>query len=131
MQFDLENLNPGTKFFFDDNDEKKGSVTLRVCAGDDLRAIRKLSAKKKVEYRRGARIEYQDVNDEIENGLLWDFCIVNWEGVLNKHDELILCTKENKVLLMGKSPSFAKFVGDKLSILAELEEKEKEELEKN
>ena len=131
MQFDLENLNPGTKFFFDEDDEKKGSVTLRVCAGDDLRAIRKQSSKKKVEYRRGQRIEYPDTNEEIENALLWEFCIVGWEGVLDAKGSSILPTKENKSLLMGKSPSFAKFVGDKLSILAELEETEKEELEKN
>jgi len=131
MQFDLENLNPGTKFFFDETDELKGSVTIRVCAGDDLRAIRKQSSKKKVEYRRGQRIEYPDTNEVVENELLWDFCIVDWDGVLDKNGGNILCTKANKVLLMGKSPSFSKFVGDKLSILAELEEEEKEVLEKN
>ena len=131
MQFDLENLNPGTKFFFDEDDEKKGSITLRVCAGDDLRAIRKQSSKKKVEYRRGQRIEYPDTNEEIENALLWDFCIVGWEGVLDAKGSSISPTKENKTLLMGKSPSFSKFVGDKLSILADLEEEEKEKLEKN
>lgn len=131
MQFDLENLNPGTKFFFDEDDEKKGSVTLRVCAGDDLRAIRKQSSKKKVEYRRGQRIEYPDTNEEVENALLWDFCIVAWEGVLDSKNVSIPCTKENKTLLMGKSPVFSKFVGDKLSVLADIEDEEKEKLEKN
>jgi len=132
MKFNLSNLNPGTKFFFNEDDEKEGSVSLRVCAGDDLRAIRKQSAQDKVEYRRGSRIEYKKVNEEVENTLLWDFCIVEWEGVLSEEtNQPIPCTKENKSLLMGKSPVFSKFVGDKLSILADIEDKEKEDLEKN
>ena len=42
MQVNLENLNPGTWFEMEDG----GRICLRVCAGDDYRAIRKAATKK-------------------------------------------------------------------------------------
>lgn len=126
---DLENLNPGIWFSYRDSDVAK--VCLRTCAGDDLREIRKVTVKKKVEYKNGTRFPYEEANEELFRELLWDFTIVDWKGFVDAKGNLIPCTKENKLLLMGKSTAFSDFVTDCLEILKGDAEKEKEEEEKN
>lgn len=106
--FDLKDLNPGTWFEI----EGGGRVCLRVCAGGDLRAIRKQTVTTKAEFKDGRRITYEVTDEEKQNELLWDFCIVDWENLFDKEKKPIPCTKENKLLLMDKSIKFANFIGD-------------------
>lgn len=136
IQFDLNNLNPGEWFVYPDNENTK--ICLRVCAGDDLREITKQTTKKKIEWkvnpttRRVERAVYDDDLDpdgSLFNELLWDFCIVDWEGILDSNKNKIPCTRENKKLLMGKSVKFAQWVVSCLDILRESnKEKEEEEI---
>lgn len=110
--FDLENLNPG--IWIDYDEEGKAQVCIRICAGDDLKYIRKKTVKKKIEYKNGQRFEFEETNEDLFRELLWDFCIVDWKGFIGKDGKEIECTKENKLLLMGKSIEFAKFLGEAL-----------------
>jgi hypothetical protein len=126
--FDFDNLNPGVWFPYKDSDT--ASICLRVCAGDDIKAIRKQTTKTKVEYKNNQRFTYEDTNDELYRELLWDFCIVDWKGFANKSGIEIPCTKENKLLLMGKSVDFAKFVGDSLEKLNDIDKNTEEDKEK-
>lgn len=126
MIFDVNNLNPGV--WFDKEDMK---IKLRLCAGDDLRKIDKQTTKKQVEYKRGQRFEYVDINEDLRNEVIWDFCIVEWKNVMDKHGNEIPCTRANKVLLMGQSIAFASFVGDCLEKLTKDEEKRIEEEHEN
>ena len=128
MKFDLDNLNPGTRFDFPDSD---AWVCLRTCAGDDLKAIHKQTRKKKIEYRRGQRFEYQEINEGLESRLLWDFCIMDWGGLFDKHAKPIACNTEMKVLLMGKSVVFSSFVVECLDKLNQAEARDEEKREKN
>ncbi len=125
--FNLEELNPGTCFEL----EGGGKIYLRVCAGDDYRKIRKQSVTKKVDYKNAQRFPYDSVNEDLENKLLWDFCIVNWENLFSDVEKTmpIPCTTENKMLLMGKSLKFSRFVSDCLSKLTEIDV-EQEEIER-
>lgn len=127
VRFDLSDLNLGTWFEM----EGGGRVCLRVCAGDDLRAIRKATSKKRADFRDGRRIVYDDVNEEMQNEMIWDHCIVSWENLLDKAGKPIPCTKETKNLLMGKSITFSSFVGECLKRLFPITESLAEELEKN
>lgn len=128
MRIDLDDMNPPVEFPYG---EDGASVTLRVCAGDDIRAIEK-KRPGKVEYKNGQRFEYvpKDV-EERRNEDIWDFCLVSWKGLVNKDEEPIPCTRENKVLLMGKSVVFARFIAESLSKLREDIEAKEEELGKN
>ena len=127
--FTLEDLNPGTEFTFPDG----GKITLRLCAGDDLKEIKKQTTKNKIEYKNGTRIPYTVTDENLENRLLWDFCIVGWENLFSDAEKtkLIPCTTENKILLMGKSIKFSRFVSDCLEQLASIEKDEAEQIEKN
>ncbi len=125
--FDISDLNPGMWFEF----EGGSRVCLRICAGDDLREIRKQSTKKKVEYRSGQRISYTITDDDLENKLLWDFCIVNWENFFDANNTPIHCNTDTKSLLMGKSIKFGRFVSECLETLTTVEEESKEKSEKN
>lgn len=128
MQIDLEDLNPGTWFDM----EGGGRVCLRVCAGDDYRAIRKQATKKKVDYpKTGGRFPYEEVDEELQAQLLWDFCIVNWENIFDKDLKPIPCTKEFKLLLMGKSVVFSRFVTEKFTELADMVSVQEEDRIKN
>jgi hypothetical protein len=112
--FNLKNLNPGTWFDFKDG----GRVCLRVCAGGDLRTIRKQTVTIKKEWKDGKRVIDEDVNTDLQNELIWDFCIVDWEKFFDVEKKPIPCTKENKLLLMDKSIKFSSFIGDCLLKLA-------------
>lgn len=120
-------LNPGILFDM----EGGGKVRLRVCAGEDFRNIRKQTLKKKVEYKNAQRFAYDDIDEDLENKLLWDFCIIDWENLFDASGSPIPCIKENKVLLMGKSIKFSRFVLDSLNKLAEINSEQVEAESKN
>lgn len=132
--FDIDGeLNPGQGFTM----EGGAIVYLRVCAGDDLKDIRKKTVKKAKEYKRIdgnlQRLTFEDVDEELQSQLIWDFCIVNWENLYSDKEKTkpIPCTTENKLKLMGKSLVFSKFVGESLQTLRGDEEVKAEEVEKN
>ena len=127
MKFDLTDLNPGTWFTMEDG----GRVSLRICAGEDYRGIRKQVTKKRVEFKNGQRYEFQETNEDLLSELLWDFCITGWENFFDSKMDPIPCTKENKVLLMGRSIKFSNFVSSCLDQLTELQKVRAEDLEKN
>jgi hypothetical protein len=131
MNFDLTNLNPGTWFDFEEGGAR---VCLRVCDGDAMRQIRKKTIKKKAELKKVdnvmQKVVSEETNEDLQSDLIWDYCIVDWEGFFNvKTDEPILCTTENKLLLMGKSVEFSRFVADALGKLRDTFEGD--EAEKN
>ena len=127
MILDLTELNPAVKFQFGDD----AFVWLRTCAGDDWRKIEKQTTTKRVEYKVGQRFEIIDEDKEARNAMLWDFCIVNWEGLIDKNGNDISCTKENKIMLMDKSILFAQFVSNSLETLRNDNEAREAELRKN
>jgi len=55
LKLDLNNLNPATRFYFDEDDKDGAYIDLKVCAGKDIEAINKKTIKKKVEYKKGQR----------------------------------------------------------------------------
>jgi len=132
--FDINGeLNPGTMFKM----EGGGKIWLRVCAGDDLRDIRKQTVSKKKEYKRMdgtiQRITWEDTDETLQSKLIWDFCIVNWENLFSdaKKTIPIPCTTENKLKLMGRSLVFSNFVGESLKTLRGVVEAEEAIVEKN
>ncbi len=126
-------LNPGTPFTMDGG----GIVYLRVCAGDDLKDIRKKTVEKKKEYKRVdgnlQRLTFEEVDEDLQSQMVWDFCIVKWENFFADEAKTIPipCTPENKLKLMGRSLVFSKFVGECLQTLRGTLENEEEVVEKN
>lgn len=134
MEFDVTNLNPGTWFPLG-KDEKDGRICLRICDAESLRQIRKQTVKKKVEFKKvegkPERFESADVNDDLQEELIWDYCIIDWEGILDKDKNPIPCTRENKIMLMNKSVTFAKIVSEGLSAIRDQIEEGESASEKN
>jgi len=124
---DLENLNKGTWFPYESGSE----ICLRTCAAEDLRDIVKKSSEKKARFTDRARIEWEEPDEDKRFELLYDFCIVDWKGFFDKDEKPIPCTKEMKLLLMGKSVEFARKVGELLKQMSETEEVYKADQEKN
>lgn len=126
-------LNPGTPFEM----EGGGVVYLRVCAGDDLKAIRKKTVKKKIEYKKIdgnlQRMPFEEIDEDVQSEMIWDFCIVDWKNLFSDEAKTIPipCTTANKMLLMGKSLVFSRFVGESLQTLRGALEGESEVVEKN
>jgi|APSaa5957512622_1039677.scaffolds.fasta_scaffold228488_1 hypothetical protein len=106
-----KDLNPPSKFYFDDSNPKDGFILLRSIPSDEMKKITRLTEKNQPpEYRRGVRYPIPPkVNDDLRAELMWDWMIVSWEGLLDeKHKELPI-TKENKMMLM-KSTGVSSFV---------------------
>jgi len=57
--------------------------------------------------------------------------IISWENFYDSKEKEIPCTKENKVLLMTRSPQFAKFIADSLETLGKDEIEQTAVIEKN
>lgn len=129
MKFDLENLNPGTFFQFSDGSE--GGVTIRLASAEILSEIEKKCVKKRYEWKRNQRFEVVDEDDDKRSSMLWNYVIVDWEGVTDTNDKEIPCNRETKRLLMQNSTKFSTFVGKCISKLNDEMEDYEEELEKN
>jgi len=122
---------PGTWFDL----EGGGRVQLRTIAADALRKIKKQVTKRRAEIKRidGAigRVEWEEVDEDLQNELFWDAAILDWENLIDGKGNPIPCTPENKALLMLKSLKFARFVADGLKALSDAEIEEAEAAEKN
>lgn len=130
MNFDLDNLNPGAVFYFDDSTPEKGSVTLRACPADVLSDMEKKTTTRRVEYKRGQRFEVVDRREDRWKELFYDYVIVGWENI-KANGQPLECNAENKLKLMGQSPAFAAFVADSLEKLNNDIVDRKELVEKN
>ena len=115
--------------------EGGGRVQLRTLTADILKAIRKQTVKKKVDFKKvegtPVRLEYEEINEDLQNELFWEQIIIAWENLFDGKGNEIPCTKENKTMLMTRSVKFARFISDSLKILAEDEQRELEASEKN
>ncbi len=130
MDFDLDNLNPATRFFVNDENEKDGWVELRVCPADILEDINDKTTIEKAEYRKGQRHVVVKKNQKQWKKLFWDYVISDWGGITNNKREM-KCTAANKIKLMGGSIQFSAFVSDRLETLTADMDLHKEEVEKN
>jgi len=115
--------------------EGGGRVQMRALTADDLKRIRARTVTKKAEITKVdgviARVAWDETDEDLQNELFWDHCIVGWEKVFDKKGKAIPCTTANKVLLMTRSAKFARFVGEKLKELAEDDAMRAEAAEKN
>lgn len=127
MKFDLENLNPGTWFDFEDG----GRICLRSLSTEEAMSITKKTTKPKVEYKYQQRFSFEETDEDKQFALMWDAIIVDWEGIETADGKIMDCTTENKVKLMKKSPVFSRAIRRFLEKLNELEAAEKEEETKN
>lgn len=136
MRLEGKDLNPGVWFDIP-NDPESARVRLRVLDMDANKQIRSQTVAKGVVYKQLGRrqqvhrIEFDEIKDEDKRGeLLWDFCIVDWENIF-WDDKLLPCNTENKLKLMNKSVEFATFIANCIEKLAEYEENQVKEAEKN
>lgn len=136
MRFDMDNLNPPTRFYFDDTKQDEGWVDLRVVTAGGVSDVVDQTTKKRVEYKLNTatkkmeRIEFTETDDNALVEELWDKGIVDWL-LLSTAGNPIPCTKENKIKLMSENPQFNSFVNKGLASLSNYEDVEVEEAEKN
>lgn len=129
LVFDTE----GEGRWFDlDNGAK---IKLRIMTADINKEIRKKTVKKKVDFKKvdgvAARFPYEEIDEDLQNELFWDYVIVDWENFFDKNRKPIPCTKENKLLLIAKSTRFVGLLNEHLNQLVEYEQEAAEEEEKN
>ena len=135
MSFDLNNLNPSVRFYWDNS--KKEWIELRNVPIGELRRIRKETIKKEVEYYRPDesdirpfRYESEQIDEEKLNELLWDYQITDWYFE-DADGGAIPCTLENKLLLINNSTEFTDRIIKWLNQLAADTKDIKEKSEKN
>jgi hypothetical protein len=131
MRFNMQDLNPPTRFLFDESDPDGGWIEIRRCNGDALDSIREKTIKRRVEFRRGQRFEVTDVDDRLYSEMVWDYSITGWNGLEDENGVPIPCSKETKAALMRGSLKFSEMVSGFLDKLDDAEAERKEEFEKN
>lgn len=130
MRFDLDDLNPGKKFYLDDDDQEQGYVCVRVLSPSERNRIARETRREVVKMKRGKPYTTVEIDEDKNGVMIWDYCISDWL-IYDSKNKPIPCTAENKVKLMEGSPRFAKLVSGFLEIAAELDATEAEETEKN
>jgi hypothetical protein len=147
MAWNLENLNPATRFYYyEDGKKTKEWVELRLASDDDNKKFfNTIGVREKIEKifnpktRQMERMTYFDTSDEqrdLFNEEVWDFSISDWGLFSTEKDESnklkpIPCTRENKIKFMRSSPKFANWVAKCLENLREALEAYTEDERKN
>lgn len=135
--FDLENLNPSTRFFWPESktvDPETGAIShdewvdLRLASDDDTRTMRqKIGIKEKIEHivNPETRVVNRVVGSNVDEikakqyaDAITDFCIVGWR-LISKDGAEIPCTRENKLKLANGSPVFAPWLEKCLNSMRE------------
>ena len=140
MPFDLTDLNPAVKFDNPFDPKGKEWIMLRLASDDDNKNFfSTVGVKEKVYWKTNPQTRsMQRVKDfdptpeerDMFNDEVWDFSITDWLLYDTKGEE-IPCTRDNKSMLMRKSPKFASWIASCLEELRESIEITKAELEKN
>lgn len=114
MEFSLQNK--GTWFFFDEEDETKGGVCLRIITPAEVEKIERICTKKRDVIKKGVHYEKVDTDEKQYSRLLWDYCIIDWKEV-NVDGNPLECTTENKTKLITGDPGFSTFIIKKMEKL--------------
>lgn len=116
MQFNTKN--EGKWFYFNEEKKEDGGVCLRALTLGEAKNISKACSKKETKFVKKDVYQWQNIDDEKYNTMLYDYCIVDWKNVVVDGKELE-CTKENKLLLVNNSNDFCQFVLKHLETLSE------------
>lgn len=131
MKFNMLDLNPGDWFLLEPEKKDSGRVKVRVLNSGKLAEIRDSTIRTEVEYRGENRFEYQKIDHSARDSIVWDYCIVDWEGIIDDDDKPIECNTENKIKLMNNHIGFSNFIQNCLERLNRQSEIYSEYLEKN
>lgn len=116
IDYKENDLNPGTWFSFEEDKPDEGGVCVRIMNNEAIDEMTKQTRKKMVDYHsagRGVaeqRFEYWQIDEDKEFDMMWEYCIVDWRGVVNSDGMGIECTREAKVRLMKEFIPFIRFV---------------------
>ena len=132
MPFSLNNPNPPVRFNYENENGPTGEwVELKIANLDTIKSIKKATTKTKREFKDGFTYQYEDVNEDKYEEMLWDKVIVSWKLVDEESNEEIPCNLKNKLLMMNNCPEFSRFILKCLETLKAKEAERQEELEKN
>jgi len=130
MNFNMDDLNPSTRCFFNEEKPEEGYVDLRILNQEAHEAINEKVVKKRFDFHNHVRHEVKDVNSKMRDELNWDYCITEWD-IKDANGQQIPCTIQNKAKLMRGSMEFNIFVSKKIEALNNALLQRAEELEKN
>ena len=134
MKLNLKNLNAGTFFAWEGElDGSKNGITVRELSSKELRRINKETLKKnKIIFdQKGVPIEVPVFDEDKQDELIYDYCIVDWSGLEDDDGKPIPCNAKNKVKLMQEEPVFMAFVTDCIKRVSVVANETEEAAEKN
>ncbi len=108
-KFSLTDPNPGVWFKFDEDDATSGEIRIRVLNALKREEIQKACVKTKDIYKNGQRYVTSDTNDALFSEMLWDYSIVEWNGLEDDVGNALVCNTETKVKLMRENVGFSLF----------------------
>ena len=129
MNFSFKN--EGTWFYFNEDDQSKGGIKVRITLEQDLDKIYKVTRKTVNKFKHGQRFEDVKIDNAKEDRLIYDHCIVEWDNVTVDGKELE-CNAENKYNLVKKSLSFRMFFNTCIeTVTSDFDVLNEEEIAKN
>lgn len=116
--------------------ETGGRVQLKTLSFEDWREIEKATKRKGApEYpklgNKYERFQPDVIDEDARLEMIYDKTIVAWEGIFDKNQTPIPCTKECKIKLMTLAPAFRDFYNEKMKVLLGAEAEQGAEAAKN
>jgi len=137
--FKSEIQEDGEPKFFDPEPDEPCRVKLRLADSDFVESMQSQTRKEVVERvlnpktRQMERLKDFDqtpAQRKKEREMIWDYAIMDWEGVLDVNEKVVECNLENKMLMMNV-PIFARFVSRCLQMISGEAASKKEVLKGN
>lgn len=118
MRIAFKNPNEGIFFYWPwpASSENTGGITVRTINGKELAAIMDACTTKTEEVNDGKIAERTEVDREMRDNLIWDYCIVDWTDLYDEDGAEIKCTQANKRKLMREHPVFPEFVNECIAV---------------
>lgn len=131
MRFSIEELNPGVWIDINPDKPGQGRLCLRNASVELLEKLDKKHTKKQTTYHRHQPVTEDVTDDAAYKRDLWDYSIVDWEGICAQDGSPIPCTTDNKVALIAGAPLFLQLYNRCLDRVTELSQKQAEDEEGN
>jgi hypothetical protein len=131
MRIATNDLNPGIWIELNPEKPELGRLCLRPASAEFLDELHKKHTKKKTVYRRHQPAVEEVTDEAAYKRDLWDYSIVDWEGIQDQDGEDIPCTTEWKARLIMESPLFLRYYSRCLARVEELMEERAEAEEGN
>lgn len=131
MIIDMSDPNPAIKIFLEKESDTAAYIMLRPASSSVLKKIRDKTHIKKFKNVRGTIHEYFEIDEDLYDLELWEYCLPGWGNIKDSNGNQIKYSKEKAIWLLQNSPYFSSRVSEELDTVKDMIDKRAKGAKKN